>query len=128
MKSSRVNLAGLDRNLSKAMRAVGTHDAIAAHGAPDLRLNIDGKYPAVGLEPSQARIDSLAGFFDFSAEGSGIASSGDLGYTYGRAERFLSANAAAADTSVYFHVWRQDDGRTWKLALSVLNPLRKPAP
>jgi ketosteroid isomerase-like protein len=124
MKASRVSLAGLDRNLSKRMRAVGAHDAIAAHATPDLRVNVEGKYPAVGLEASQARIDSLAGFFDFTTEGSGIARSGDLAYTYGRAEHYVSANAAAADTSVYFHVWRQEDGRTWQLALSVLNPLR----
>jgi len=62
--------------------------------------------------------------FDFKVEGSEIARSGDLGYTYGLAERFVSASAAAADTSVYLHIWRQDDGRTWKLAMAVLNPLR----
>jgi ketosteroid isomerase-like protein len=124
MKSSRVNLAGLDRNLSKAMRTIGTHEAVAAHAAPDVRLHVEGKMPALGIETAQARMDSLPGFFEFKVEGSGIASSGDLGYTYGQAERFLSAKAeAAADTSVYLHVWRQEDGRTWKLALAVLNPL-----
>lgn len=126
MKASRVNMAGLDRNLAKAMRASGAHDALAGHASPDVRLNIDGKYPSVGIDAAQARIYSVAGFFDYKTEGSGMASSGDLGYTYGLAERFVSANAAAADTSVYLHVWRQDDGRTWKLALAVLNPLRRP--
>lgn len=123
MKASRVSLAGLDRNLSKAMRAVGAHEAIAAHSEQDIRLNLEGRYPSLGVDAAQARIDSVAGFFDFKPEGSGIASSGDLGYTYGLAERFISASAAAADTSVYLHVWRQEDGRTWKLALAVLNPL-----
>jgi ketosteroid isomerase-like protein len=126
MKGNRVNLAGMDRNLAKAMRAVGAHEALAAHATQDVRFNIEGKYPSIGIDATQARVDSVAGFFDYKTEGSGIASSGDLGYTYGLAERFVSANAAAADTSVYLHVWRQDDGRTWKLALAVLNPLRQP--
>jgi ketosteroid isomerase-like protein len=106
------------------MRTVGTPEAVAAHATPDVRLNVEGKLPALGIEAAQARLDSLPGFFEFKAEGSGIASSGDLAYTYGLAERFLSAKAeAATDTSVYLHVWRQEDGRTWKLALAVLNPL-----
>lgn len=126
MKASRVKMAGLDRDLAKAMRTAGAHDALAAHATPDVRFNVDGKYPAVGIDNAQSGVDSLAGFFDYRTEGSGMASSGDLGYTYGLAERFVSANAAAADTSVYLHVWRQDDGRTWKLALAVLKPLGKP--
>jgi ketosteroid isomerase-like protein len=126
MKSGRVNLAAMDRALSKAMRSAGAGEAIAAHAAPDVRLNVEGGFPALGIEAAQARIDSLGGFFEFKPEGSGVASSGDLGYTYGLAERFLSAKAAPADTSVYLNVWRQEDGRTWKLALAVLNPLAKP--
>jgi ketosteroid isomerase-like protein len=123
MKGGRVNLASIDRDLSKVMRTLGAHEALAAHAAPDLRLNVEGKFPSLGIEAAQARFDSLVGFFEFRSEGSRIASSGDLGYTYGLAEHFVSAKAAVADTSVYLNVWRQEDGRNWKLALSVLNPL-----
>lgn len=125
MKSGRVHLAAVDRDLSKGLRSFGAHEAIAAHAAPDVRVNIEGRFPSLGIEAAQARFDSLGGFFEFKAEGSGIASSGDLGYTYGLAERFVSAKAAPADSSVYLHVWRQEDGRTWKLALAALNPLNK---
>jgi hypothetical protein len=124
MKGGRVNLASIDRDLSKAMRTLGVHQALAAHAATDLRLNVEGSFPSLGIEAAQARFDSLAGFFEFEAQGSGIASSGDLGFTYGLAERFISAKAAPSDTSVYLNVWRQEDGRNWKLALSVLNPLK----
>lgn len=125
MKSGRVNLAAIDRDLSKALRSFGAHEAIAAHAAPDVRVNFEGRFPSLGIEAAQARFDSLGGFFEFKTEGSEVASSGDLGYTYGVAERFVSAKAASADTSVYLHVWRQEDGRTWKLALTVLNPLTR---
>jgi ketosteroid isomerase-like protein len=124
MKGSKVNLNGLDRNLSKAMRAAGAQDAVGSHATADLRLNAEGKFPAVGLEAAQALADSMARFYEFWPEGSGIASSGDLAYTYGWAQRFVSADAAPADSSVYLHVWRQEGGRAWKLALAVWNPLR----
>jgi ketosteroid isomerase-like protein len=124
MKGSKVNLNGLDRNLSKAMRATGARDAIAAHGATDLRLSTQGAFPATGLDEAELRADSTARFFEFWPEGSGIASSGDLAYTYGWSQRFIKAEGAPADTGAYLHVWRQEGARTWKLALAVWNPLR----
>ena len=126
MKSGRVDLRKVDREFSNAMRAVGAAQALTLYAATDVRLNLEGRLPSAGIETAQARFDSLGGFFEFKPEGAGIASSGDLGYTYGLAERFVSAKATAADSSVYLHVWRQEDGRTWKLALAVINPLGKP--
>jgi hypothetical protein len=123
MKIGRADIPGEDQRLSKAMRAVGPREALVAHGAPDLRLNSEGRPPAVGLEAAQARFDTLGGFYEYRTEGSVIAKSGDLGYSYGLAERFVSATGAPADSSVYLHVWRQEGGRFWRLALAVLNPL-----
>jgi ketosteroid isomerase-like protein len=123
MKSGKPNMPGEDKRLSKAMRASGPREALAAHGAADLRVNSEGHFPAVGLEAAQARFDSLGGFYEFRTEGSEVARSGDLGYSYGLAEHFLSPNAAPADTAVFLHVWRQEGGRNWRLALAVINPL-----
>ena len=125
MKSRPVSLPDEDERLSKAMRAVGPREALNALGATDLRVNTEGKWPAVGLEAAQARYDSLGGFFEFITEGSQIARSGDLGYTYGIAPHFRSANAAPADTSVFLHVWRLETGRSWRLALAVINPMTR---
>lgn len=123
MKPSRIHMGDLDQKLSKTMRAVGPRDALAAHGAQDLRLGLEGKLPAIGIEAALALID-FEGFLVYHEQGSGFASSGDLGYTYGWAERFVGSNPAPADSSVYLHVWKQDKGRTWLLALAVLSPLR----
>ena len=71
-----------------------------------------------------AKPASISRFFEFWPEGSGIASSGDLAYTYGWSQRFVSADGAPADTGAYLHVWRQEGPRAWKLALAVWNPLR----
>lgn len=122
MRSGRVNLAREDQRLSKTMRSSGAAQALAVHGTADLRLNTAGRTPAVGLEAAIARLDTLEGFLEYREQGKGVASSGDLGYTYGLAARFPPGREAPADTSVYLHVWRQE-GRVWKLALAVLNPL-----
>ena len=124
MKSSRVNLQDLDRKLSKDMRSKPPREALVAHAALDVRFNTEGRMPAVGIDAAQAMLDTLIGFYAFSPQGSQVSRSGDLGFTYGVAERFVSANAAAADTSVYLHVWRED-GRAWRLALAVVNPLKR---
>jgi len=123
MKPPRLHLGEQDQKLSKTMRTVGPRDALAAHGALDMRLSVEGKLPAIGIEAAQALID-FEGYLVFHEQGSGVASSGDLGYTYGWAERFVGSNTAPADSSVNLHVWRQDKGRTWLLALAVLNPLQ----
>jgi ketosteroid isomerase-like protein len=125
MKSGRADIPGEDKRLSKAMRSGGPREALAALGASDLRLNSEGRLPAVGLDAAQARFDSLGGFYEYRTEGSAIARSGDLGYSYGLAEHFLSATGAPADTAVYMHVWRQESGRSWRLALAVINPLTR---
>jgi ketosteroid isomerase-like protein len=125
MKSGRANIPELDQKLSKAMRSSGARDALAGHAASDLRFNSEGRLPAIGLDAVQARFDTLGGFYEFRTEGSVLARSGDLGYSYGLAEHFLTANAAAADTGVFLHVWRQEGGRLWRLALAVINPLTR---
>lgn len=125
MKSSRINLADQDKKLSKDMRAMPPRDALAAHATTDLRFNTEGHMQAVGIEAAQGQLDSLGGFFVFTTESSQVARSGDLGFTYGLAERYLSAKGPPADSCVYLHVWREESGRLWKLALAVINPLRR---
>lgn len=124
MKAGRANLKDEDQRLSKAMRSSGSQ-ALASLGAVDLRVNSEGRLPAVGLEAAQARFDSLGGFYEFKTEGVTLAKSDDLGFTYGLAEHHLAPNAAPADTGVFLNVWRLEGSRNWRLALSVINPLNR---
>ena len=124
MKPPRIHLGDQDKKLSKSMRAMGTREAVAAHATSDLILNVDGRMPVSGIEAAQSLLGPLEGHFEYHEQGSGMASSGDLGYTYGWAERFIGQNTTPADSSVYLHVWRQDKSQVWGLALAVINPLR----
>ena len=120
-----IALRSLDQACSEAARARGMAAAFASQAAEDVRLNTEGAFPLVGLERARAQIAQVPGIFRFLSEGSGLAASGDLGYTYGIAQRFESGATVAADSSVYLHVWRGSADQKWKLAIEVLNPLTR---
>lgn len=58
------------------------------------------------------------------ASGSGIASSGDLAYTYGMAYH-AQGDLGHAPQTVYLHIWQRDK-RGWKLLLDLENALPPP--
>jgi ketosteroid isomerase-like protein len=124
--ASAMDLKSLDRTWSRAARAQGMAVSFASHAAEDVRFNTEGAFPFVGLESVRAQFARAPGVFSFLPQGSGIAASRDLGYTYGIAQRFEPGATIAADTSVYVHVWRAGAKGTWRMAMSVMNPLPKP--
>jgi ketosteroid isomerase-like protein len=122
----RADLAALDQALSRATRSKGIRGAFAARASADVRFNTEGALPVLGAEAARAALDTLAGSLRLVAQSGGLAASGDLGYSFGLAERFAtSASKTPADSSVYLHVWRRAPGGKWKLALAVWNPLRR---
>lgn len=120
------DLQRLDAAYAKAARAQGFASAFTANAAQDVRFNTEGAFPFVGMEAARAQIAKAPGRFAFLPQGSGIAASRDLGYTYGLAPRFEPGANAAADSSVYLHVWRRGANGKWRIALAVMNPLPKP--
>jgi ketosteroid isomerase-like protein len=119
------DLKALDRTLSRDARTHGMAAAFASHAAEDVRFNTEGAFPFLGLERARAQFARAPGVFNFLPQGAGIAASRDLGYTYGIAQH-SEPGAAAADSSVYLHVWRAESKGGWKIAMSVMNPLPKP--
>jgi len=120
------DLKALDRTVSRDAHAHGMAAAFASHAAEDVRFNTEGAFPFIGLEHARAQLARAPGVFSFLPQGSGIAASRDLGYTYGIAQHFEPGATVAADSSVYLHVWRADPKGAWRIALSVMNPLPKP--
>jgi ketosteroid isomerase-like protein len=122
-KDDRADVAALDRQLSERTFVKGVGSAIADVAASDFILNRDGFQPALGIAPARAAFDSLKGGLRFDSRGGGIASSQDLGFTYGVTHWFVGGAEAPSDSGVYMHVWRREAGKKWKLALAVENPL-----
>ena len=120
------DLRSLDAAYSRAARAGGNAAAFAANAAQDVRFYTDDALPLTGMEAARAQVGKAPGRFAFLTQGSGIAASRDLGYTYGIAARFDPGASAAADSSVYLHVWRRGANGKWQLAMAVVNPLPRP--
>jgi ketosteroid isomerase-like protein len=122
---SPVSLTGEDRTLAKLMKATGISASYGAMGAPDMRFHRDQLMPIAGVDSVKLVIGRMPGYFDYRPEGQRVAASGDLGCTWGVAQQHPPGGATRADSCVYVHIWRRNAASAWKLALEVLNPLRR---
>lgn len=118
----RLNLAVLDRAIGLG-GGRGLGKSYGKSVTQDFLLLREGSFPYDRPEDGLLAIDSLAGRFEFRTQGSGVARSADLAYSYGIAERYASGASVPTDTTVFFHVWRRVPSG-WRVAIAVLNPLR----
>jgi ketosteroid isomerase-like protein len=93
-------------------------DAYTAVLTKESRLHRTGLFPQVGQQSildhlSKAGDDSVT----FEAIGAAVASSGDLGYTYG------AYTTQPGDKKGYYaHFWKREKNGDWKLVIDVTNP------
>ncbi|HVZ40457.1 MAG TPA: nuclear transport factor 2 family protein [Candidatus Kapabacteria bacterium] len=93
--------------------------ALAAHGAGTLMLFRSGVEPVEGLGRGANAADTLSGnMVSWSQGGVAVASSGDIGYTYGT----ITAKPAEGDaeTSGYLRIWRITPSGFWEIVLDLL--------
>jgi ketosteroid isomerase-like protein len=97
----------------------GAAEALSHVAAPDLRLYRSHLTPAYGPIEAIELVKALPPATRLLPFGSRVATSFDLGYSYGLVLS-QAKGASRADTSGYVHVWRRDDtsGR-WRLIFDV---------
>lgn len=86
--------------------------SLAAHA----RVNRDGAPPAEGFEAALARIAQRGAVRHATPEKLDVASSGDMGYAYGRLA--FAHDPADAPPIYYVRVWRHD-AQGWRIVLDV---------
>ena len=109
------SLADAERRLAGSL----PQDQAKAYGAalaPHARVNRDGAPPAEGVAAALRLVAARAPVQRATPEKTGVASSGDLGYAYGRLE--LKDGAADAAPVYYVRVWRHD-ASGWRVVLDV---------
>ena len=84
--------------------------------------------PVMGASAVRAALSQNPGTLASKPEGSGVARSGDVGYTYGSYD-FTSAGSDRGldETGNYMRVWKLGPGSRWVLVLDILSPA-PPAP
>ena len=116
-------LAACDASLGRMARELNAARAVVSSTTDDLRYLIEGQPPRAG-EDARNAMSGMPSRVAFATLGSGIASSGDFGYTYGVREDSSDVAGNAPDSTVYVHVWRRTDANTWKISLAVEQPIR----
>jgi len=89
-------------------------DAYLKYISPQSILNRNNIRPARTNDEVRSLLDSLPPQIEFTTEGSGIASSGDLGFVYG-------TTMINGKSDGFLHIWRKEK-QGWKIALEVLHP------
>jgi ketosteroid isomerase-like protein len=115
-------LASADTSLSRAIVAKGPKASYASYLAADGRIHREGALPIVGRDAAAATLDAAPAAAEWKQLGVEVATSGDLGYTYG------SATWASGGEQVYLRIWRVVPDGSWKLVVDVATPVEKPKP
>jgi ketosteroid isomerase-like protein len=118
-------LFAADRSFAKAAEEKGEAGAYPAFLAEGARLYREGSQPTV----DRAALSGNTAALTWEPAGGGLAHSGDLGYTYGIAQRREGGKDGPwVPSENYFRVWKKQPTGDWKVVLDVLNPRPKPAP
>ena len=81
-------------------------------------------FPITGKKSSLQAISKERKYASSRPISAGIASAGDLGYTYGFTDFRGKKSSEEVDFSAtYVRIWRKDSSRAWKIAVDVLSQL-----
>jgi ketosteroid isomerase-like protein len=109
-------LRDTDHQFSDLARNNGFVSALDQLAESTIRVNRDNHLPVQGIEQARELLQGSSSY-KFVARDVAVASSGDLGYSYGDV-----TTATAVKFGSYVRVWRRhSDG--WKLAFDMLLPL-----
>jgi ketosteroid isomerase-like protein len=112
-------LQQLDAAFSDSAAVLGYHQTLQIFAAPEVRIYRENYFPFLGLWSVLSEIDGPVIWIPLSA---GMATSGDLGYTYGIAESIILPDGKRQESS-YLRIWRRNDSGQWKLVLEITNPI-----
>lgn len=85
---------------------------------PAARIQLNGHLPATNPDTLKVWINQRDKHLNWNSMGSGAASSGDLGYTYGLLE---SQGNPTTVKGHYVRIWKKHPGAKWKIALEMIS-------
>lgn len=117
-------LATADAAFERTAHELNPARAVVSWTTSDLRYLFEGHEPREG-EDARNAMSAMPARVEFHTLGSAIASSGDLGFSYGVREADRDSPGEAPDSVVYVHVWRRADAGGWKISAAVEQPLKR---
>lgn len=117
MAAERVRLLAAEGILLALWAQRGT-SALLAHATDDVRYLPPDELPVVGRSAVQTALAGRRDELSFTPGGGDLASSGDLGYTYG-ALTHKAGPSATPQPGGYLRVWRRSERGVWQVALEL---------
>lgn len=87
--------------------------------SPNSRIQLNGHLPTTDRDTINTLLTGLGKKIIWKTEGSDIASSGDLGFTYGS---LLTDENTGSSKGHYVRVWKKDAKTGWKILIEMINP------
>jgi hypothetical protein len=112
-------LLAADRRFIDQAGREGQERAYASHLAGHARLHRDGFPPYANRVAIQNYFAAQRGFFSGEPLGGDVASSCDLGYTYGRYELRVEKAGEISSRGYYTRVWQRDPKKQWMIAADI---------
>ncbi len=119
--TAKQDLEATESKFADTARTTGILAALEAYSIPDVRVNRDDHLPVMGLAKAKELLKDSGGPHTLKPRETAVATSGDLGYSYG--DIWTGApDAGAKQLGYYAHVWRRHhDG--WKIEQEIVIPL-----
>lgn len=122
-KRDAASLRFFDNAFSRMVSSLNASHAVVFWTTNDLRYLRDGDPPRLG-DVARNVMGGGQPRATWKAIDSGVARSGDLGFTYGMREDSSQVAGQAPDSTVYVHIWRRV-GDNWKISAVVDNPIHR---
>jgi ketosteroid isomerase-like protein len=87
--------------------------------SPNARIQIKGHLPTTNADTIKSLISLIDRKLVWNTNGSGAATSGDLGFTYGLLQ---ISGETIINKGHYVRIWRKAPGDEWKITLEMINP------
>lgn len=121
-------LLALEKKFSKAAQSKGMAYAIVEYAADDVRLLRNNMLPVIGIKEaaSTLALTTAKRPVSWQAVNADVASSGDLGYSYGSYELKADKAGGASEKGNYLRIWKQQANGKWKVVLDMMTETPKP--
>jgi hypothetical protein len=85
--------------------------------APDARIQLGGHLPTTNADSIKSWVSQLDRSLTWQPVGAGVASSGDMGFTYG----LITTQKNEAVKGHYVLIWKKRHGSSWQIVLEMIN-------
>jgi ketosteroid isomerase-like protein len=124
LEAERKGLLDAEREFSKVSESSSTAEAYARFVDPEARMNRNGTQPYVGSAAINSHLKLKKNQSRWQPMKAGVASSADLGYTYGSYESNEAGAPTSTERGYYARVWKRDSKGDWKIAMDTATPVQ----